>query len=132
MTVTLICIFSLHIWLVKVSLTSYFLSLVILVTWLFGGIYFFVLWGILLLYISWKADILPTAIHILLDPLLMTIQNSLNLWYFSLTTLTFIKVFILNLLIVYKITFSVRFSWLIDWFIKHEMLLECDKLILTY
>jgi hypothetical protein len=42
--------------------------------------------------------------------------DSNNQWN-EITGQTDLKVFILNLLIVYKITFSVRLSWLIDWLI---------------
>ena len=58
---TLIWIFILHIWLVKVSLTRYSISLAIWVTCIV------VLWGILFSFISWKADILSTTVEILFD-----------------------------------------------------------------
>ena len=48
--------------------------------------------GILLFFISWKADILPTTMHILLDPFFDDYLKQLELIYFYLAPLIFIKV----------------------------------------
>jgi hypothetical protein len=50
-----------------VSLTSYFISLDIWITCTFDGKILLFYWSILLLFISWKADILSTTVEILFD-----------------------------------------------------------------
>jgi hypothetical protein len=125
--VTLICIFVLHIWLVKVSLTRYSISLAIWVTCIV------VLWGILFSFISWKADILSTTVEILFDDYLKPAWTNI-IFLFGTTNIHLRFLYLLSFLIVYKVIFSVRLSWLIDWLIykAYYMLLRCDNLIKTY
>jgi hypothetical protein len=66
---------------VKVSFTSYFISLVIVFTLIFGGKFFCSLRHSIIFFISWKADILPTII--LLDPIL---DDYLELMFYKFIT----------------------------------------------
>jgi hypothetical protein len=101
-----------------VSLTSYFISLDIWITCTFDGKILLFYWSILLLFISWKADILSTTVEILFDDYLK--PGWTNMMFLFGTTNIHLRY--LYLLIVYKVIFSVRLSWLIDWFIKHWLI----------
>jgi len=90
-----------------VSLTSYFISLDIWVTCTFDGKILLFYWSILLLFISWKADILSTTVEILFDDYL--IPGWTNMIFLFGTTNIHLRY--LYLLIVYKVIFSVRLSW---------------------
>ena len=112
--VTLIRILILHIWLVKVSLTSYFISLVILVTWIFGGKLFCSLRYSIIFHIVEGRHIdkyYTYSFGSIVDDYL----KQLELIHFYLAPLPFIKVFILTKLTNCLLNNNFSECRLIDW-----------------
>jgi hypothetical protein len=70
--------------------------------------------GILLFFISWKADILSTTVEILFDDYLKPAWTNI-IFLFGTANIHLRYLYLLSFLIVYKVIFSVRLSWLIDW-----------------